>query len=70
MEVLIDNPDGSFLQKGDHGEVVSDILDDGMVAVNFSFEFEDAHKCELEDGTLLVPNYGWFIHKDNLKNIE
>jgi hypothetical protein len=64
VELLIDNPSGAFLHKGDRGEVAG-VTEDGEVAVEFDFQFEESHDCE----GLVKSNNGWFINSSDLKKI-
>ena len=66
VEVLINNPNGSFLLKGDQGEVVKIDYegDETWVAVDFPFEFQDSHDCECRCAN------GWWIQLINLKALN
>lgn len=58
--------DSLFLQVGDTGQVLSDELEDGVVAVAFDKPFEDAHTC---DGFVPEGN-GWFVKVTDLDVIQ
>lgn len=59
---LIKRCDSPSLQVGDEGQAVSEVQEDGMVAVAFDFDFDGAHNC---DG-LLSTNCGWWVNVDDL----
>jgi len=65
VELKIDNPHGGFLHKGDQGVVLGE-TEDGEIAVEFDFEFEDSHDC---DGLVKSKN-GWFINSKDLINLS
>jgi hypothetical protein len=62
---LINKCDSLFLFVGDTGQVVSDVFDDGYVAVAFDTEFDDSHDCE----GLLDNDKGWFVNIIDLELI-
>lgn len=61
--LLVDNPHGGFLKRGDRGIVRAVIGDEA--AVEFPFDFHDSHDC---DGHVPTGN-GWYIHIDYLYKI-
>lgn len=63
---LIKRSDSGYLVVGDTGTVMSDILEDGMVAVQFDASFHDAWDC---DGMVRNGN-GWFIYAESLETID
>lgn len=62
---LVSKCDSVFLFVGDTGQVMSDVLEDGCVAVAFDNEFADYHDC---DG-LIKNGYGWFVDVKDLEII-
>lgn len=58
--------DSAFLLVGDTGQALSDVLEDGMVAVAFDKEFQDYSDC---DG-IVSSGYGWFVDVENLQVIQ
>lgn len=63
---LIKRCDSLFLVVGDEGQVVSDVTEDNMVAVDFGFGFEESHSC---DG-LISSNSGWWVDVECLEVID
>ena len=63
---LIKRSDSLFLALGDTGTVMSDVLEDGMVAVEFDESFQDAWDC---DGLVRNGN-GWYVFAESLETIN
>jgi hypothetical protein len=63
VEVITQNAAGSYLQLGDRGEVCAIDVNgnETWIAVDFDFEFEDAHDC---DGNCIN---GWWVNIEDLK---